>query len=242
MEHLNLLILLKLILAHLLADFVLQTKKWVDDRKTKKLKSPYFYIHIGLAAILSYLFVAQWMLWWLIPVVFITHFLIDLWKLKQPAETTRLFVTDQILHLISLFIIYLIIAKNQEIITNNIREFWNDQNAIIVLVGYVLIIWPTGIFIREFTSKWYIQLRFDSNNELDKAGMWIGYFERFLVLTLLLLGQYEVIGFLIAAKSILRLNPTEELKSRQYTEYVLVGTFVSLSITISIGLLINFLT
>jgi len=242
MQNVELIILLKLILAHLLADFVLQTKKWIDDRRTKKLKSAYFYLHIGLAAILSYLFVAQWEMWWLIPLVFITHFLIDLWKMKQSVETTKLFVTDQLIHLITLFGIWLLITHNYEMIASQIRDIWNNENVIVVIVGYVLIFWPSGIFIREFTSKWRTQLRFPKINELEKAGMWIGYFERFLVLTLILLSQYEVIGFLIAAKSILRLNSTEEEKSRQYTEYILVGTFVSLCITISIGLIIKYLT
>jgi hypothetical protein len=242
MQKLELIILLKLVLAHLLADFVLQTKKWIDDRKTKKLKSAYFYLHIGVAAILSYLFVAQWEMWWLIPLVYITHFLIDLWKIKQSVETTKIFVIDQLIHFITLFSIWLFITQNQEVITSQMRDIWNNQNVIIFTVGYVLILWPSGIFIREFTSKWRTQLQFTAIAELDKAGMWIGYFERFLVLTLILLSQYEVIGFLIAAKSILRLNSTEEGRSRQYTEYVLVGTFVSLCITISIGLMIKFLT
>ena len=39
--------------------------------------------------------------------------------------------------------------------------------------------------------------------------MWIGFFERFLIFTFILINQYTAIGFLIAAKSVLRFNDKE---------------------------------
>ena len=47
------------------------------------------------------------------------------------------------------------------------------------------------------------------------------------------IGQYEAIGFIIAAKSILRFKDTDTAK----TEYVLAGTFLSFGIALLCGLM-----
>lgn len=57
--------------------------------------------------------------------------------------------------------------------------------------------------------------------------------ERILVLTLILVGQFSAVGFLIAAKSILRFNEYRK------NEYILVGTLLSFGIAIVLGVLIS---
>jgi len=59
--------------------------------------------------------------------------------------------------------------------------------------------------------------------------------ERMLVLLFVFLCQIEAIGFLLAAKSILRFKDTATAK----TEYVLVGTLLSYGIAILIGSIIT---
>ena len=53
-----------------------------------------------------------------------------------------------------------------------------------------------------------------------------GELERFLVYVLILVNQFEAIGFLIAAKSILRFGELKE--DRRDAEYVIIGTMWSL--------------
>ena len=77
----------------------------------------------------------------------------------------------------------------------------------------------------------------DKENESPfRAGGLIGTLERWLILVFVVLGQYEAIGFLLAAKSIIRFKDTETSK----TEYVLAGTLISVAIAVSCGLLIKF--
>lgn len=38
-------ILLRLIIAHLISDFILQPDKWVKDKKERKIRSKYFLSH-----------------------------------------------------------------------------------------------------------------------------------------------------------------------------------------------------
>jgi hypothetical protein len=65
--------------------------------------------------------------------------------------------------------------------------------------------------------------------------MWIGYAERVLALTFMLLGTYEALGFLIAAKSLLRFQETDTKR----TEYVLIGTLLSFGVAVLLGVIIN---
>jgi hypothetical protein len=57
--------------------------------------------------------------------------------------------------------------------------------------------------------------------------MYIGWLERFLAMLLILIGQPTGIGFLIAAKSILRFGEIKESRHRKVAEYIIIGTFLS---------------
>lgn len=63
------------------------------------------------------------------------------------------------------------------------------------------------------------------------AGAMIGILERWLILIFLLAGQYEPIGFLVAAKSIIRYKEADT----STTEYVLTGTLFSMAIAVICG-------
>jgi hypothetical protein len=53
-------ILIRLILAHLVTDFILQPSSWVADRKLRKLRSGKLYIHALLTAVVAYLLTGLW--------------------------------------------------------------------------------------------------------------------------------------------------------------------------------------
>ena len=93
---------------------------------------------------------------------------------------------------------------------------------------------PANIFIKEVFLATDIQV--SSDNEMPNAGKVIGVLERILTLTLIIALQFQAVGFLIAAKSILRYRNEETLK----TEYVLIGTMLSFGIAVVAGIIINF--
>ncbi|MBZ0244110.1 MAG: DUF3307 domain-containing protein, partial [Bacteroidales bacterium] len=45
-------ILLKLLLAHFIGDFLLQPKSWVKDKENRKIKSPKLYFHFAIHGLL----------------------------------------------------------------------------------------------------------------------------------------------------------------------------------------------
>ena len=240
-DHTQWIILIKLLIAHFLSDFVLQFNSWVRHRKTKGVQSLYLYAHSAIAGLLSYILIAQWS-WWYVPVViFVSHALIDIWKSRQNGNPSVIFVIDQGLHVITLFVFWLIIIGGFETLTNIFSEYLNSEKILLIILGYTLILWPSGIFIREVTIKWQNQIHEVQNESksLNNAGKWIGFLERILVLTFVLINQFGAIGFLIAAKSILRLNPNDQTIPKKYTEYVLFGTLLSFTIAIITGLLIR---
>ena len=70
------------------------------------------------------------------------------------------------------------------------------------------------------------------------AGAIIGFLERGLVLTFVLLHQYTAIGLVLTAKSIARYK---ELDNRRFAEYFLIGTLSSVLIAILIGVIVKWL-
>ena len=62
--------------------------------------------------------------------------------------------------------------------------------------------------------------------------------ERILIFTFILIKQWPAIGFLIAAKSVFRFGELKEGKERKKTEYILIGTLLSFTFAIIVGILI----
>ena len=113
----------------------------------------------------------------------------------------------------------------------------SDPKVWVILTGYLSLLWPSGILIGKFTQKWRDTIPKSTQlNEqsLENAGKWIGFFERFLILTFILVQQYTAIGFLVAAKSIFRYPDRRDIG-----EYILIGTLLSFSIAVCVGLLVQ---
>ena len=73
------------------------------------------------------------------------------------------------------------------------------------------------------------------SDSLPSGGRVIGPIERALVFLFVLSGQAPVIGFLIAAKSVLRFGEVQ--KDRRAAEYVIIGTLASFAWAFAVALL-----
>lgn len=237
----TILVLLQLLIAHILTDFVLQPTSWVRHKRQYKIKSVYLLVHALIAGILSYLFLQQWEMW-LVPVLIsITHFFIDLWKLNSNKDNLTYFLWDQFFHLVVIVIAWLYLVNALDEIHHFLGSIANSPGILAIIIGYLLVIFPVGFLIGKATERWHDDLVKIEGDEisLKDAGRYIGIFERILVLTFIVTGNFSAIGFLIAAKSILRFNDKSGTDSRKQTEYVLIGTLMSFAISILIGLLIR---
>lgn len=222
--------LIKLILAHLLTDFVVQPTSWIESRNQKHFRSPHLYLH-GLVTALVALLLIGIHYWWVVLIILITHILIDGWKSYQPQKT-KYFLIDQALHLLVLFICwYIIFLHPDDLIAA--WEVITTKNRIIMITAYVFVTFPAGILIGQLTRKWREQIV--DASALGNAGKWIGIIERVVILTLVFNHQYAAIGLLITAKSLLRFSEANRAEIK--TEYLLIGTLISITIAILIGLI-----
>ncbi len=229
-------IIIKLLLAHLLGDFLLQPTSWVLDKENKKHKSKYLYIHILLHGILAWLFVGEISFGWFALALAISHGCIDFLKLQFQIKKTKRnwFVIDQMLHLITI----LIIASLYKNLSFEFSVF--DNQFWILITGILFVTKPTSIIIKNIISIWTPESKNKKDNSLENAGNYIGIFERLFIFCFILTGHFEAIGFLLAAKSIFRFGDLKEAKDRKLTEYVLIGTLLSFGIALLTGLLVQF--
>ncbi len=238
----SLLIFLQLLLAHIVTDFVIQPTSWVLDKREKKARSIYLYFHCLIAGLLTWIFLLDFSLWYVAIFVMITHFFIDLWKLNFNRDNLKIFLLDQFFHLLMLTIAWLFLTQNFHQVGDFFSSTLTSPKYLAVIIGYLLIIFPGGFLIGKATERWQDEVQDDlRKNSLQAAGRYIGIFERILVLTFILTSNLSAIGFLIAAKSILRFSDKSETAARKQTEYVLIGTLMSFSITILIGLLVRYI-
>ena len=238
-----LVLLLKWLSAHFFADFVLQTKKLVQNKKQYKAGSWFLYLHCFMHAALIYLLSPDKSIWIIPVIIFVTHYCIDLLKLYR-KENTFIFITDQLLHIIVIIIIWLLWYQPADWFNKYSAELFSNYDFWLLITAYLITIFPLSFILGYATQRWRkdIDKTADrSNTSLSEAGKWIGMFERILVLTFVITNHYEGIGFLIAAKSILRFNDIKGDHMRKEAEYVLIGTLMSFASSIIIGIITHLL-
>jgi len=231
--NLNLLILQ--FISHLLADFIFQPNKWAQKKKKFTFHHVYIY-HIIIVIILSYVLSMQKNFLLYSIIIGISHLLIDISKtfFSKKIKNFDFFFIDQLLHLIIIVFVVYFYSKFNEI------NFFFEINTrfLVIIAGFIFCYSPSNILIKHILYKFKIKIPEDTdkeknNNDLPEVGKLIGITERFIVLTLIISGNISIIGFILAAKSILRINDIKK------SEYVLAGTLLSFAIAIFVGLLIN---
>ncbi|AQS92955.1 hypothetical protein BXQ17_02210 [Polaribacter sp. BM10] len=234
------LLFLKLLLAHILGDFVLQSNKWVKKKEENKLKSSMLYLHIGIHAILLIILLEfKLNIYWLgILVIVTTHFLIDVIKLYYQNDKTKRnwFFIDQLLHIIVLLITTYIYQG----LHIKLANIFTQQNLLLI-VALLLVTSVSGIIIKVFITQWSPESKTNNDDSLAKAGRYIGILERLFVFTFIVTNHWEAIGFLVAAKSVFRFGDLTSSKDRKLTEYILIGTLLSFGLAIIIGILYSYL-
>lgn len=235
-SHEESLLIIKLVLAHLTGDFILQSDKWVIHKKNG-LRSYAFYLHLGIIAALSWMAVGQvtGKAIGIVAFITVTHGLIDLWKISVDKEgSLRYLLLDQLLHGLVLLVSWLLLINGFGMLGAWGTTLWNSRPVMLITLGYLFCIFPSSIIIRLATRQMITQ---DHEGNVKRGGRLIGIFERLIIFTFVLLSQYEAIGFLITGKSILRFADGQ----KKETEYVLVGTMISYALAILAGALVNVL-
>ena len=108
----TLIILVKLLCAHLCSDFILQTDRINSGKRKPGLKGiSYLILHSITNACIAYMLVANWSCWQIPAIVFISHFIIDLVKCKCCKESLSTFLADQFLHIAIIVVLWFSLYK-----------------------------------------------------------------------------------------------------------------------------------
>lgn len=232
---LNQLLILQLI-AHFISDFTFQPERMANDKNNLGFKSKLLKWHILITFITAWLFSFQINFVFGAFAIAILHWAEDgIKKYMKDNNTIRRysFFIDQIIHLT--IIISIVLLYNNYFQLNPIFNITLSAKSLLIIGCYIFSAKPSNIVIKETFIAFNIQASNSGNDDLPNAGKLIGIIERFLVLTFVILNQFEAVGFLIAAKSILRFKDDNTIK----TEYVLIGTMLSFGIAIALGIIIN---
>lgn len=223
-------LLISLVIAHVIGDFYLQTDHFCRQKATLKLKSPFLYFHALIVGLLSWLLVPTHSFWLCFLIITVSHLTIDIIKVHLPHSLGS-FCLDQLAHVAVLTAIAALFRTDITLPAQRM-DFSSTFSAPWLLLAILVCMKPANIFIKLVLGKYQVG-ESETCNDIKNAGALIGVLERLLTILFVMLRQFEAIGFIIAAKSLLRFKETDTAK----TEYVLAGTFLSFGIAIACGLM-----
>jgi Protein of unknown function (DUF3307) len=206
-----------LLFAHALADFVFQTNWMVANKRRPQGLAAHGAVVLATAIAATGTF--HWGLLWLAAL----HIAIDAIKARTRPGLAP-FLIDQAAHLAT---IAALAAWQPTLWTGGL---WADHThlpaLVLILAGAVLATRAGGFAIGFLMDPFAAKLPQEMSAEsLPGAGRVIGHLERGLIYLLILLGQPQGVGLLIAAKSILRFGAVRD--DRALSEYVIIGTLAS---------------
>jgi len=210
--------------ASLLAAFVLRTD-WLVDRERRV---PAALLHGVFAALASYLLLGAFH-WRILLAVLAAHAMSASWK---EGESLAPFLAGQSARAA------LALGLAWRFPEAASGGWWAEAAAgtefskwylasVSCATGVILCVPVGGALIARAIAPLAGEVRGSDIAGLNQGGRYIGWLERILVLLLVLMDQPNGIGFLIAAKSILRFGEIKDASQRKVAEYIIIGTFLS---------------
>lgn len=314
-----------LILSHLIVDFYTQSKSMVDRKSGLRGKKEAAIAQVVHAGEHYLAFLCSLTIWFYLmggnilhfyyPVILCTaasysviHLLIDFskekLKNKYPKKDLLLFITDQVIHLLTIFICIALIEKFDILKFHYIKNEHIKGIASIALIacGILILLRPVSFFVEKFlnmtmaetkithikvtkshiskmlednlkeklnklmdnvicapadVNKTFIEYRVNAEMIIkeipnvninieakeaflsNKGGHWIGYVERVMIFTFFMFGQFTAIAAMMAIKTAFRFNDLKDDNDSHRSEYIMLGTFISLFITFLVSLIIK---
>jgi len=236
---------LTILLAHLLGDFNLQPFGILPG-KTGRMRS---YLQHGVIRLLVLLAcigiffgpqsLGSYRMWIGIAFYMAIHRAIDFSKQRfMNPDSAVVLVADQLVQVLTMAMMAWFVARPGWVALK--AEFsWSAATGERVLqagIVYVAVVFAGGSVIRYVTRNLVagVKTSGETAEQLTNAGMYIGWLERFLIITAILVQSPSMVGLILTGKSIARFP---ELKER-FAEYFLIGTFLSVALAVSGGLVL----
>lgn len=166
-------LLLRLLIAHLIADFLLQPGAWVKDKNEKGIKSLKLFFHVLVVTALSVVFTLDYFSWQIPVLIFLFHYLIDLAKIYfMPHKVNQLvwFLLDQVVHILAIALVVAIVSEFLFDWSTIFSSLLSDQTSLVLFLAYLFVIWPTMIIVNLATKRWQNQIKEGLGPSLPDAG------------------------------------------------------------------------
>ncbi len=234
--------LIALLFAHALADFIFQSGFMVRH------KANFFVMlaHIAIVGGLSYAALGFNAIW-AVAIVTSLHLLMDFIKTYFLPQKLWSYLLDQSIHLL---VIIAVASQFADAYAGGVwgsRAFWESTPdwlttipeswltalplSMLLITGLVYATRAGGFAVGLFMQP----LAPDNTAGIPQAGAIIGNLERGLAFLFILSGQPGNLGFLIAAKSVLRFGAASN--DRAVSEYVIIGTLASFGWAFGVALI-----
>lgn len=115
------------------------------------------------------------------------------------------------------------------------RQLTYQNKLLIAIFLFIIGLWGVGKFIALLIDS-LNKAGDPKSTETLRAGFIIGILERFFIICAILLGMSQVIGFVLAVKSVARLS---KLNEDCFVEIFIIGNFISFVAAIIIGAIIK---
>ncbi|MCV6594586.1 MAG: DUF3307 domain-containing protein [Silicimonas sp.] len=205
-----------LLFAHVLADFVLQTGGMVARKRAPLV----LLLHAVLVLVTAQAALGRIDAWEVLALA-AAHLAIDMVKTYALPPRLWAFLADQATHLVTLLVLA---ALAPDLFAGGI---WAEArwlpDVMALAAGLIIATLAGGHAVALLVGPWADDKLLPEG--LPNGGRLIGLLERGIIYLLILVGQPAGIGFLIAAKSVLRFETTS--KDTRAGEYVIIGTLAS---------------
>jgi len=210
-----------------MTDFVMQTKKSVENKVKLSTNLLHGFILLIVSSVI-FIDILDFRILLMLVFISVLHSAIDYLKarfslISHSKRDWLIFAGDQILHVLTIIVAILFFYPSYGYTLFQETILLTGQAEWFKIAFFFILITAGGSYFtasvcKRFTSK------LDQGYSLENAGQYIGVLERIVIAASILIGRYELIGFLIAAKSIIRHNTDRD---RAFTEYFLIGTLTS---------------
>jgi len=230
-----------LVAGHVLADFGFQTRRMVDGKD----RLGWLALHAALVALVQAAVALPFLSLRAVPLVLglaVAHVVID--RLKAAAARPSAlgpFLADQAAHFAVLLAVWILWtpASVWPAPLYPLFEALLEPWALVAVLAAAYAFNGHGgaaIVAAVLDRHQLDEVTDDITEEERSRGRTIGILERVILLTLVIVGQWGALGFVIAAKSIARFK---DLDQRDFSERYLIGTLTSVAVAIASGLAVR---
>lgn len=153
-----------------------------------------------------------------------------------------MFAVDQAAHLIAVSVAAVWLTTSWAGAVDLMAQAARSKRLYLYLCTYVGVVFGGSYLVQKVTQSFLDRIHANlaaSKPGLPNAGKYIGWLERFLILTFVLGGYDAAVGLLLTAKAVVRYPEIKEDTKNHFAEYFLIGTLTSVGFALVAGIAVR---